>query len=215
MESGAAHLRVGFRRELDEINTKVIRLFALVSESVSAATAALLDGDTETARQLSVNDAIVDELNADVEMLVQRQFTLQAPLASDMRFLLAVLRMVPELERSADLAEHIAQRAAHGLTPDLTPRLRGLIEQMGAVNVQLWRMAADAYAECDPEAAAKLNKLDDTLDDLHDDLLTELMRGELPLPSALQTALVGRFYERLGDHAVHVTERVRYIAGAS
>jgi phosphate transport system protein len=83
---------------------------------------------------------------------------------------------------------------------------------MGTVCVDLWRRAADAWAERDGDAAVSLDKADDQLDDLHDRLVAELEKADIALADALQTTLVARFYERLGDHAVHIAERVRYLA---
>jgi phosphate transport system protein len=205
-------IRVAFHQEMNEIDQKVVRLFALVSEGVAAATDALLDGDREAAKSLMDRDKVIDSLYTDVEELVQRQFALQSPMAKDMRFLLSVLRIVPELERSGDLAEHIAQRAARGLSTALTPRIRGLIEQMGAVGTEMWREAADAYVDRNGDVAVHLNERDDELDELHVSLTAELVSGQLTVPIALEMALVARFYERLGDHAVNIAERIRYIA---
>jgi phosphate transport system protein len=140
-------LRAGFQRDLQEIDGKVIQLFALVSEGLAAATDAFLSGDRESAKQLLEQDALIDSLYHDVERLVQHQFALQTPMARDLRFLLSVLRIVPELERSGDLAEHIAQKAARGLTDELTPRIRGLIEQMGRVGVQIRKKGSEASPE--------------------------------------------------------------------
>ena len=86
---------------------------------------------------------------------------------------------------------------------------------MGTICVDLWRRAADAWAERDSAAAAELDDADDRLDDLHDELVAELAEADLALADALQMTLVARFYERLGDHAVHITERVRYLADGS
>ena len=205
-------IRQGFHRELKEIDDKVIRLFALVSEGVGAATDAFLSGDREAASSLVDNDKVIDELYCDVEELVQRQFAVQSPMARDMRFLLSVLRIVPELERSGDLAEHIAARAARGLSEALTPRIRGLIAQMGKIGTEMWREAADAYADRNGAVAVHLNERDDELDELHVSLTAELVSGQLTVPVALEMALIARFYERLGDHAVNIAERIRYIA---
>jgi phosphate transport system protein len=205
-------LRRRFHQQLDEIDAKVIRLFALVTEAVSAATDALLAGDTEAARELSERDRMVDVLEHDLEQITQHELLTQSPMAGDMRYLVSVLRVVPELERSGDLAEHIAQRAAHGLALRLTPAVRGQLEQMGTICASLWRLASDAWAERDSEAAEVLDKADDRLDELHDSLVAELERADIALADALQTTLVARFYERLGDHAVHIAERVRYLA---
>jgi phosphate transport system protein len=84
---------------------------------------------------------------------------------------------------------------------------------MGNLGVSMWRAAADAYADRDGTAAARIDELDDELDALHDDMAALLEGGELPLKPALEMALVARFYERLGDHALHITERVTYLAG--
>lgn len=208
-------LRRRFHQQLDEIDGKVIRLFALVSEGVGAATDALLSGDTEAARELTEQDDLVDALELDLEHVAERELLMETPMAGDMRYLVSVLRVVPELERSGDLAEHIAQRAVNGLALRLTPTVRGLLEQMGSTCVELWRRAADAWAERDAAAAADLDEADDLLDDLHDQLIAELEQADIALADALQTTLVARFYERLGDHAVHITERVRYLADGS
>jgi phosphate transport system protein len=204
-------LRRRFHQQLDEIDAKVVRLFALVREGLAASTDALLAGDTDAARALTEQDQLVDLLEADLEEITERELLTQTPMAGDMRYLVSVLRVVPELERSGDLAEHIAQRAANGLALRLTPTVRGLLEQMGTTCVELWRAAADAWVERDHAAAAVLDKADDHLDDLRDRLIAELENADIALADALQTTLVARFYERLGDHAVHITERVRYL----
>jgi phosphate transport system protein len=204
-------LRRRFHQQLDEIDSKVIRLFALVTESVAAATDALLAGDVEAARELTRRDKLVDLLELDVEQVAERELLLETPMAGDLRYLVSVLRVVPELERSGDLATHVAQRAATGLGGRLTPTVRGLIEQMGVICVRMWQAASDAWAERDPDAAEVIDTMDDGLDALAEQLIIELHAGEVALPDAMQTTLLGRFYERLGDHAVHISERISYL----
>jgi phosphate transport system protein len=206
-------LRKPFHQELEDIDAKVIQLFALVTESLAAATDSLLSGDRDEAMVIKQRDHIIDTINEDLQSVVERNLLLQAPVASELRFLLSVLRIVPELERSGDLAEHIASRAAKGLGSELTPPVRGLIERMGALGVSMWRAAADAYADRDGGASERIDELDDELDALHDELAALLGEGALPLKPALEMALVARFYERLGDHALHISERVGYLAG--
>lgn len=205
-------LRRTFHRALDEIDAKVRQLFALVSECVVAATEAFLASDRDTAKALMDRDALIDSLYADVETLAQEQFALQSPMAQDMRFLLTILRVVPELERSGDLAEHIARRALPGMASELTPRMRGLIEQMGRVGGEMWRLAADGYGDRDPDIAEHIEERDDELDELHASLTAELASGSLTVPVAMEMTLVARFYERLGDHAVNVAQRIRFLA---
>ena len=215
MSEPPQQLRRRFHQQLDEIDVLVIRLFALVTESVTAATDALLAGDTEAARELTERDCLVDQLEAELEELTERELLTQTPMAGDMRFLVSVLRVVPELERSGDLAEHIAQRAAAGLALRLTPMVRGLLEQMGGICSNMWRRAADAWVERDASAHADLDSADDQLDLLQERLLSELESADISLPDTLQTTLLARFYERLGDHAVHISERIQYVARGS
>jgi phosphate transport system protein len=208
-----AELRVGYHRRLEDINAKMIELFALVGEGLAAATYAVLSGDRDSARALVERDNLIDSLYRDVETLVNQELALQAPMAADLRFFLSTLRVVPELERSHDLVEHIARRAAPGLPEELTPRSRGLIEPMGAVGVEMWRSVADAWSERDPGAYERLRGRDDEMDELHANLMAELAGGRISLPVAMDMALVARFYERLGDHAVNISQRIRYLAG--
>jgi phosphate transport system protein len=205
-------LRRRFHQQLDEIDAKVIRLFALVTEGVAAASHALLASDVETARAMSARDVSIDELERDLEQIAERELLMQTPMAGDMRYLVSVLRVVPELERSGDLAEHIAQRASRGLADRLTPTVRGLLEEMAGVCSDMWRRAGDAWAERNPNVAPELDKADDRLDVLHEHLVAELEQADIALADALQTTLVARFYERLGDHAVHISERICYLA---
>ena len=205
-------LRRSFHQELADIERSVNVLFALVAEGLSGATDALLSGDLDAARQLAQQDSEVDRIYSGVEAVVERQLTLQSPAASDLRFLLNVLRILPELERSGDLTEHIAARAARGLGSELPPRVRLLVQRMGEVGVSMWRGVADAFAQRDAEAASRLREEDDELDDLHSSLTAELASQGLATPVTMEMALVGRFYERLGDHAVNIAERVRLLA---
>jgi phosphate transport system protein len=209
-------LRRRFHLQLDDIDAKVLRLFALVTESVAAASDALLGGDTEAARELTEKDCLVDQLEAELEEVTEHELLTQTPMAGDMRFLVTVLRIVPQLERCGDLAEHIAQRAATGLALRLSPVVRGLLEQMGGICEGMWRVAADAWADRDPRAHEDLDSADDQLDVLQSRLVEELEKsGDVSLPDAMQTALLARFYERLGDHAVHISARVTYLVQGS
>ena len=155
---------------------------------------------------------MIERLYSELEQLIATQFALQSPMARDLRFLLSVLRIVPELERSHDLAEHIAKAATRGLTPSLTPRVRGLIDQMGRVGVEMWHDCANGFAERDVETADRLDDRDDELDDLQVSITAELLSGKLDVPVAVELVLIARFYERIGDHAVNVARRIRFLA---
>ncbi len=194
------------------IERRVIQLFALVGEALVGATDVLLSGDRELGRILVERDNAVDALYGDVESMVLKQIASQRTSPDELHFLITVLRMLPELERSGDLAEHVAQRGVRGLGREMSARSRGLVERMSEVATRMWRMATDAYADRSASLAEKLERLDDEMDDLHVTLTAELVSGEMPLPVALELALVARFYERFGDHAVNLSRRVaRYL----
>src|SRR5487761_1623924 len=125
--------RQEFDNELEAIEGKVIEFFAMVAEGVPLATHGLLNGDNDAYLTLAERDRAIDALYREVESLANREILLQAPVAADLRFLLSVLRIVPELERSHDLVMQIATRANHILSEDLTARSRGLVERMGNV----------------------------------------------------------------------------------
>ena len=205
--------RQEFQRELEAIEAKVIELFAMVAEDLPGATDALLSGNDDVLQALTEREKVIDALYPEIENLVNREIVLQSPVASDLRFLLSVLRIVPELERSHDLVVDIAHRANHILSQDLSPRSRGLVERMGNLASVMWRQAADSWYQRDRSAAVALSELDNEMDELHASLVAELASGQMAIPVTMEMTLVARFYERLGDHAVNIARRVIYLAG--
>ena len=198
---------------LEQIDRKVMQLFALVGDSVSGATHALLAGDREAAKALADRDEVVDSLCHDIEELTLQQLTVAGITSpNQLRYLVTVIRMLPDLERNGDLAEHVARRAARGLGAELSARSRGLLERMGEVAVHMWRATTDAYAERQATGWALVDDLDDEMDDLHVSLTVEVVAGTMPLPVAVELALLARFYERFGDHAVNLAKRVAVLA---
>ena len=206
--------RQEFERELEAIEANVIELFAMVAEDLPGATDALLSGNSEVIKTLTEREQAIDALYPEIEGMANREILLQAPVASDLRFLLSVLRIVPELERSHDLVVQIATRSNHILSDDLSPRCRGLVERMGNLASGMWRQAADSWYQRDRSIAATLAERDDEMDELYASLVAELASGRMALPVTMEMTLVARFYERLGDHAVNIARRVVYLAGS-
>ena len=211
--SERVRLRREFDRKLEAIEAKVIELFAIVAEDLPVVTQALLSGSHEVIGQLAEREQAIDALYLEIDQQVSREILLQAPVASDLRFLLSVLRIAPELERAHDLECHIASYAAHALSAGLSPRCRGLVERMGDLASDMWRQAADSWYQRDDSAASALAQADNEMDALHASLVAELASGQMALPETMEMTLVARFYERLGDHAVNIARRVIYLAG--
>ena len=187
---------------------QVIRIFALVGEAIAEATHSLLAGDRELAKHVVDQDVEVDYLIDQMVSEVESALVAEAAPSSGMRSrYLTLLRILPEIERNGDLAEHIARRAARGLGTEMSPRSRGLVERMGEVAVTIWQAATEAIVDNNHEAIAAIEDIDDELDDLHVSLTAELVSGSMALPVAVEVAMIARFYERFGDHCVNLARR--------
>jgi phosphate transport system protein len=209
-----AEHRQEFQRELEGIEAKIIELFAMVAEDLPGATNALLTGDNKVLGTLAERQRFIHSLYPEIEQLCSRQILLQAPVADDLRFLLSALRILPDLERSHHNVIEIASRANHILSDELSPRCRGLVERMGALASEMWRQAADSWYNRDRSAALALAEREREMNELHASLIGELASGRLTVPITMEMTLVGRFYERLGDHSVNIARRVVYLAGS-
>jgi phosphate transport system protein len=191
-----------------EMKQKIIHIFALVGESIAEATHALLAGDRELAKRVVDQDVVIDNLVNELVAQVEKLLVDRPPQTSEARgSLLTLLRVLPEVERNGDLAEHIARRAARGMGAEMSPRSRGLVERMGEVASTIWREATDVIIDGKLEAAGAIEDIDDELDDLHVALTAELTSGSMPVPVAVELALLARFYERFGDHCVNLARR--------
>jgi phosphate transport system protein len=191
------------------IEARVRSLFAMVGDAVPIAMDAFLSGDREAAQSVISADPRIDELQKSIERDAEARLCDRSDLTvGDIKDLVAVIRIVPELERSGDLVEHIAMRTRCALIEQVSPKARGRIAQMGEIATAMWRLAGSAFPVADPTTVAKLRVHDDELDNLHVLLTAELSSGALPTAVAIEVGLVARFLERLGDHAVNVARRL-------
>lgn len=206
--------RSTFHQQLDEIQRDLLRTGARVTESIDRGTDALLTNDLGAAQSLIDADDEIDALTLDIE---ERCFTLlarQQPMAGDMRALVTAIRLTSEIERSGDLMVNVA-KATRRLYGSAVPLgLHSLLRAMAEEGVRLFRLAMDAYADGDAALAGALDDMDDRLDQLHRDYIQAILEHYADVrdvQAAVQLALVGRYYERIGDHAVNIGERVRYM----
>jgi len=206
-------LRQEFQRELDAIDAKVLELLDLLAADLARASPALPDGNDEVVKVLAEHGLVIDLLCPEIEKLTKTAILLQAPVASDLRFLLCVLRILPELERAHHLVVQLASRANHIRSRDLSPNTRELVERMGNLASDMWRRTADSWYQRDHSVAAALAERDNEMDDLHASLIVELSSGRMALAVTIEMTLIAPFYERLSDHAVNIARQVIYIAG--
>ena len=192
----------------EDLHPQIVRTFALVGEAIAGATHALLANDRELAKRVVEQDIIIDDIVDQLVFTVEERLLETAPLdVKGRRDLLILLRILPEIERNGDLAEHVARRAARGLGSEMSPRSRGLIERMGEVASTIWREATDIIIDGKSGSVGFIEDIDDELDDLHVSLTAELASGSMSVPVAVEVALIARFYERFGDHCVNLARR--------
>jgi phosphate transport system protein len=209
--------RRSFDDQLKDIRTETVTVAAKSCEQIGAATQALLDADLPLVERIYGAHQEIAGLVMHVEQRVYQLFALQQPMASDLRALLAVLRILHEIELTAGLMRNVA-RATRRLYPrELPPRIRGIIERMGAQASVQTRLAVDAFADGDATVAHALPDMDDVMDDLQKELFRAIFAGfagsadEAALQMAVQLAFVGRDYERAADHAVMIARWVSFM----
>jgi phosphate transport system protein len=206
-------IRKTFHQQLDEIRQDMVVLAGLVTEMIPRGTEILLAFDLQAANDMIDDDDRVDALALDIEERCYNVLALQQPMASDLRAIITAMRLVAELERSADLMVNVCKGARRLYPNELPASIRGHITTMSDQAARLYRLAVDSYVEGDAGLASALNDIDDQLDDLHKTYISSIfeVKDQLDLQVAVQLALIGRFYERVGDHAVNIGERVRYM----
>lgn len=208
-------LRKGFHHDLDVIRDEIVRTAASVTEMIPRATQILLDQDLEGAEYLILSDDEIDARTVEIEERCFQMLALQAPVASDLRAVITALKMTGEIERSADLVVNICKAARRIYGHDLDPKLRGIIAKMGEQAQVLWSETVEAYVALDAAKAAAIDDMDSYLDSLQKQFIQAIFEshagGRIDLQVAVQLAVVARFYERIGDHAVNIDEKVRYL----
>ncbi len=215
MSTSHPDLRTGFHDELEVLRNQIAHLGASVVELIPRVTDILLEQDLEGAEYVLRGDAAIDERANETEERALTLLALQAPVAGDLRQVAAVLKLAPEIERSADLCCNICKAARRIYGHELDPKLRGIIQRMSDQAQKEYKEVVEAYLANDAVRAAAIRDMDDYLDDLHRLFIAQIFEshasGGLDLQVAVQLAVVARFYERLGDHAVNISHRVLYI----
>jgi phosphate transport system protein len=208
--------RKNYDDQIHEIKADVITLGARVGEQISRATRSMLDGDLSLVENVYEEQRRVKDETFRIEQRCHEFFALQQPLAADLRTMLAVMRILHEIQLINNLMKNVA-RATRRLYPrELPPRMRGIIERMGTQASVMHNVATESFADNDASAAGALPDMDDVMDDLQRDLFRAIFAEGAPdessLQKAVQIAFVGRDYERAADHAVTIGQWARFIA---
>lgn len=207
-------IRLSYHEQLTELRADVALLGTLATEAVAAGTEALLSADLAAADRVISGDRRLDDLTRSIEQRSCSILARQQPVASDLRAVITVLRTIHEIERTGDLVVNVAKTTRRLYPVELPPLIRGLVARMGSQAILQLRTAIDAFAHEDSALALALGDMDDVMDGLQKELFRAILSSdatEEALARAVQIALVGRYYERMADHAVNVGQRVAYM----
>jgi phosphate transport system protein len=207
-------MRDAYFEQLDAILDDLVTMTNEVQTAVRKASRALLSADAEVAEQVISEDAAIDAMRERVEANSFELLALQAPVAGELRMLVATLRMVSDLERMGDLCVHVA-KVARLRVPEVAvpPELTPTAERMAEVAEQMVGQAARIIAERDVEGAYELEASDEEMDKLRRSSFQVMLDDDWPhgVEPAVDMALLGRYYERIADHAVSLARRVVYL----
>ncbi len=207
-------MREAYFDQLDSIVDELVTMTRDVKVAVRKATVSLLTADIEVAEQVISDDARIDAERERIEERAFELLALQQPVASDLRMLVAALRMVAELERMGDLSVHVAKVARLRVPAVAIPaELLPTVERMADVAESMVGRAADIIADRDVEAARALEESDEEMDRLRRSSFRVMLDDSWPhgVEPAVDMALLGRYYERIADHAVSLARRVVYL----
>ncbi|HET9873577.1 MAG TPA: phosphate signaling complex protein PhoU [Propionibacteriaceae bacterium] len=207
-------MRNSYREQLDDILADLGQMSQLVAAAVRSATTALLEAQIHLAEEVIGNDENLDARQADIEARAFNLLARQSPVAGELRILVATLRMVTELERMGDLAAHIAKiarlRYPDAAVPD---SLRPNFIRMGDVAEKMVITAGQTLSDRNLQNAQELRERDEEMDELRRTQFRVLLSDEWAygVEAAVDVALLGRYYERIADHAASMARRIIYV----
>ena len=207
-------MRQHYHEELEAISADLVEMTRLVETAMSRATRALLNADLEIAESVISADDAIDAIAQRVEDKCVEVVALQAPVASELRFLIGALRMSGTLERMGDLAAHIAKQARlRHPSMSIPAELRSTFSMMGAIATSVVQKTGGVIASRDLSLAADVAAADAEMDKLHRELFTVVLADSWShgVEAAIDVTLLSRYYERFADHAVTIARRIAYI----
>lgn len=201
-------------RQLESLKERILRLGTLVEEAISKSITALINRDTSLAQRVMANDSDIDAMEVEVEEECLKILALYQPVAADLRFVVAVLKINNDLERMGDLARNIAKRVTQlegGDPYDLPPEIRTMATQAQ----EMVRQCLDAVVKRDPTLARQVREEDDIVDEARQRIQRRVMQGIKDHPENVENLLrinsVAKHIERIADMATNIAEDVVYM----
>jgi phosphate transport system protein len=203
-----------FDKDIEEIKDLLLRMGAMVEDAIQQSIRALLEGDLAIAEQVIANDDQIDEMEVRIDQRVIELIAKMQPAAGDLRFVATVMKITPELERIADLAQDVCERVIE-LTRE--PMIKPLVHlpRLAEDAQTMVRHSLDAFVSGDAELARQVIRQDDVVDQLTVDsfraLLTYMLESPRNISSAIRLTFIGKYFERMADGATNICEMVVYL----
>ena len=201
-------------RQVDALKERILRVGTLVEEAISKSITALINRDAALAQRVIANDEEIDRMEVEVEEECLKILALYQPVAADLRFVVAALKINNDLERMGDLAKNIAKRVAQlasGKSYELPPEIRTMAMQAQ----EMVKQCLDAVVNGDPSLARQIREEDDAVDDARLQIRRRVMRGIKDDPEDVENLLrinsVSKHIERIADMATNIAEDVIYM----
>ena len=203
-----------FDEELAELKATLVRMASLAEDQIDQALSALINRDSDQARQVIARDHKVNALDVEIDEECLRLLALHQPAARDLRLVTTAMKISTELERISDLAENVCERTLElNEEPQLKPYMD--LPRMATWTMKMVREALDAFVRQDATLARKVCADDDFVDDLTHQLFRELVSFMLENPATITRAIrltfIGKYIERIADHATNIGELVIYM----
>jgi len=209
----AQHTVKRYDEELNELKKRVLAMGALVERAIRRSMKSLNQVDVEKARKVIMRDQAINALEVGIDEMTRTMLALRQPAAGDLRMIISIVKIVTDLERAGDLAEHIAESVLQSQDHPLT-RLDSLNTLADAVGLQ-FSAALDAFRRADAEAALACKEGDKRVNKLFKAIQREILSYMIEDPRQITSGLIamniGRYLERIGDHAANVSEMVVYM----
>jgi phosphate transport system protein len=206
-------MRTRFDIQLEELNTELIHMGALVEASIDSAVKALIEQDKEQAQSAILADAEVDEKEKEIERLCLKLLLQQQPVARDLRLISAALKMITDMERIGDQAADISEIAIYLADGPYVKKLE-TIPKMAKATIKMVSESIDAFVRKDLDLVEKVIESDDIVDafflDVKNDLINLIHEDANTGGQAMDLLMIAKYFERIGDHAVNIAEWVKF-----
>ena len=208
------HIQRHFDRDIEEIKAMLLRMGAMVEDAMQQSIRALLENDRGIAEQVIASDDQIDEMELRIDQRVIELIAKMQPAAGDLRFVATAMKITPELERIADLAQDVCERVIElNREPQLKPVVQ--LPQLAEIAQKMVRESLDSFVRGDAELARNVIQQDDLADALTEDsfraLLTYMLENPRNISPAIRLTFIGKYFERMADGATNICEMVVYL----